>query len=366
MHINFLSPLHKELASKDCQIKRIQTLIDTECCLDKAESALKLTPLHLAVITGNYRAVELLVAAGVSQLRRDARGWTALHHATLRADECMQKLLMPHNEQTNRGWTAQEMQKRLAPSSINKFFWYKGPDEEKPRQLPVEQFQKLTGTVYVDRSFATPAYLLHEWREPKEHQADEAFDGLVNSMSTLSITDDKVYLAKTKECGFGIFARVQIAAGECFLRYSGVACKKTGGVYLFEDIDASIYGSLASRANHSFPNAFVHYIQDGEIEEPVFIATEEIKPHEEICIDYGNEYWKSSGGGPLELRYEAVAAFAQTASAAITKLQSPSNEDPILQTHLTLALHYIVKSRALQARLVTDGHLCPRIAAILK
>lgn len=329
-------------------------------------------------MAGNFEAAKKLLKAGVSELRKDQRGWTALHHAALRSDAKMLEILMPHDKVTNFGWTAFELQQRLTPHQSFQSFWYKEGSDSPPSKAPPWRFKELTGTTLVDTTFVTSAFLAARWHTPKEQddKDDDLFAILCKSFEKLHITDDKVYLSKTKQVGFGTFARVAIRAGEVFMRYCGVASTRSGGSYILEDVDAEQFGSLASRVNHSYPNALLHYIQRGEIEEPVLIASEDISPDDEIFINYGGSYSEVIGGDPLELNYDKLVTFVQThfstekATATfmhemhrLQSLPQPSSESLIKMVRLQNSLGYLLSNPQNLKRLIQEKILSSSIYA---
>lgn len=99
--------------------------------------------------------------------------------------------------------------------------------------------------------------------------------------------------------GSGLFARQGFASGEFIAEYTGAriptrSADATGSRYLFEvDAEWTIEGSdpsnIARYINHSCsPNAEADCI-GGRI---LIFASRAIRPGEEICIDYGSEYFE--------------------------------------------------------------------------
>lgn len=99
--------------------------------------------------------------------------------------------------------------------------------------------------------------------------------------------------------GLGLFTRVPMKKGDCIIEYVGniltteEEVNARGGQYLFEvskkkTIDGSARSNTARYINHSCrPNAEVDIIKGR-----VFIyAKRAIKEGEELCYDYGKEFW---------------------------------------------------------------------------
>ncbi len=298
-------PLHRLLATKEYKEEKVFSLIEKGKGLLAQDPIYRLTPLHLAAMTNNVAVAEKLLEKEISELQQDRRGWTARHHAIAQEFGDILDLLSEHDIPTARGWTPDEMQRRMRPIQSQNPFWYKDVNDAAPRLCSAEKFKECTGTIYVDNIFVTRDILLREWNEPHEVEED---DVLATHFQDLTIDDNKVYLAKSKEgVGFGVFARVAIETGTPILRYNGLATTHCTGNYILSDVDGKGFGSLASRVNHSFPNAIFHPIEDGEIEADLVVAVEAIKQDDEICVNYGNAFDNEKF---IELRPQAKDAFA--------------------------------------------------------
>lgn len=101
--------------------------------------------------------------------------------------------------------------------------------------------------------------------------------------------------------GFGLFADVPIKKGTFIIQYVGKMltadeANEKGGQYLFEinskwTIDGTDRKNLARYINHSCrPNC---ESDTDERNKKVYIsAIKNITPGEELCYDYGKEFWK--------------------------------------------------------------------------
>ena len=120
-------------------------------------------------------------------------------------------------------------------------------------------------------------------------------------------------LVKRSSAGLGLFAGEDIPKGTCLIEYKGRVISKdeeysSRSKYLFEvhsrmTIDGQARSNTARYINHSCkPNA------DPEIRNRrIFImAIKNIKAGEEICYDYGQEYFKEHIG-PYGCRCQACA-----------------------------------------------------------
>ncbi len=98
--------------------------------------------------------------------------------------------------------------------------------------------------------------------------------------------------------GLGLFAKVPIKKGECVIEYVGEVITATeanrrGGRYLFETsanrhIDGTTRKNTARYINHSCRANCEPDTAAGRV---YISAIKNIKPGEELCYDYGKEYW---------------------------------------------------------------------------
>jgi uncharacterized protein len=116
--------------------------------------------------------------------------------------------------------------------------------------------------------------------------------GDASTASVASIA--KVYVAKSRIHGNGLFAREPIASGEMIGRYEGRATRKDGTYVLWIAQNRSRYRGIEGTTdlrfvNHSkAPNA--EFVQD------VLMALEAIRPGDEITCHYGDAWEESSPG----------------------------------------------------------------------
>lgn len=70
--------------------------------LNKASSQFAFDPFHVAVLTCNLTAAELLMSMGASLSSLDARGNTPLHLAAMMGDEVLLSVLLQHARMSDR------------------------------------------------------------------------------------------------------------------------------------------------------------------------------------------------------------------------------------------------------------------------
>lgn len=135
------------------------------------------------------------------------------------------------------------------------------------------------------------------------------------------ITPDH-YVVKKSSAGLGLFAKLAIKKGQNIIEYVGnrlteEEAQKRGGQYLFEvnskvTIDGTPRWNTARYINHSCkPNCESKIIKKDRV---IIRSIRDIKPGEELCYDYGeefvNEHVKPKGCkcGPCLAKAEKKAA----------------------------------------------------------
>lgn len=98
--------------------------------------------------------------------------------------------------------------------------------------------------------------------------------------------------------GLGLFAKVPIKKGDCVIEYFGevitaAEANRRGGRYLFETssnrhIDGTTRKNIARYINHSCRANCEPDTAAGRV---YISAIKNIQPGEELCYDYGKEYW---------------------------------------------------------------------------
>lgn len=115
---------------------------------------------------------------------------------------------------------------------------------------------------------------------------------------------DRLYVAKSSLGGRGVFASQVFQKGDLvercpYLRLDGEDADGLLLDYVFEDTDDTVvlplgYGLLY---NHASPGNLEHY--DDEVDEVFeYYATRRVEPGEELCLDYGEDWWDTRGLRP--------------------------------------------------------------------
>ena len=108
------------------------------------------------------------------------------------------------------------------------------------------------------------------------------------------------YVVKKSSAGLGLFANLPIKKGQLVIEYIGnrlseEEAQKKGGQYLFEvnskiTIDGTPRWNTARYINHSCkPNCESKIVKKDRV---IIKAIKDIKPGEELCYDYGEEFVK--------------------------------------------------------------------------
>lgn len=111
----------------------------------------------------------------------------------------------------------------------------------------------------------------------------------------------KPYRVGRAAAGLGLFATEAIAKGTFIIRYTGEQvtadeADRRGGKYLFtlnkdSVIDGKGRANTARYLNHSCrPNCYAEIDEDDWTIN--IYAKRAIKPNEELCYNYGKEYWR--------------------------------------------------------------------------
>ncbi len=100
--------------------------------------------------------------------------------------------------------------------------------------------------------------------------------------------------------GLGLFTMLPIKKGDCIIEYTGEKitadeANRRGGQYLFEindnyTIDGRDRKNLARYINHSCKPSCYPKIDDAE-EHIIIYAKRNIRAGEELCYNYGTEFW---------------------------------------------------------------------------
>lgn len=278
--------------------------------LDKPATPYGLTPLHIAIITRNFKAVKLLCRNGADINKLDVQGWSPLHHA---ATLCSQKFFQLLCDQG-----ADKTQKNLlngTPENLRQMVTAADlPSEEIAIPFVIEKkqtkingnvFKCLTNATFIKEVSMTSDMLYRKWtdltRKVEIHPDIKPFmpDVWLKDYYRLLENPVKLFLQEArdpqtgKSVGLGVFAGNKISKGKLFCEYLGKivddGTEEKDTTYLLRNIQSLNYRNLGPMINDGFPNAVMIGLDsiNGMEKRSVLIALEDINPGEEIFWDYG-------------------------------------------------------------------------------
>lgn len=301
----------------------------------------ELTLLHLAVISGNQQlTLEILETGLADPDARDKCGWTPMHHAALKGDIVMMKLLEQHGANpkivNNRDGT---------PEDILRLSGKKGMDPQQPLplllnekgvQTPINSldFKKMMGVEYLDDYVMDPSVLLSRWNKDsrgihhiiesylnqeifKKLQLDKAFEAYRKN-------PPKLLLEKTEGAGWIVRAGEAIKRGQIATEYLGHVLKEGEKVldteYFLDNSGEDDISSVNERnagpiISDGFPNvAGLWGKGKGFVNRSLMIMLEDVKPGDILCCDYGAGHDVKVNTPHLEFREEAFIDYFKTNS----------------------------------------------------
>lgn len=352
----------------------IQNVITACPNVQRAFSPFKLTPLHLAVIAGNHRAIAPLLQAGASSNAQDFAGYSPVHHAAMKGDVLALQTLLP---------TANPTLRTNSSGTYMDFLRFNAPFRKEPFPLdpslfstPINESYEIDptclgeGVSLVHENVATPQRLIEFWAEtnPSQDQlrprypnllyeTTKKFEKFKKNPSKLAIRpilkDDADQLVKLKKLVCGVVALQKFKKGDVIGEYMGEFVSPLQAqflqdkTYLWDEnprVDAKKYRSIAAMINDGFPNASIgglgcmvsqinpfikfQYGIDGLPQRKIVYALETISPGEEIVINYGfRDPIKQNDH--VQLRPKALRNFFQNLSwkKTIKKLKELETDD---------------------------------------
>jgi hypothetical protein len=295
--------------------------------INKMSSQFKLTPLHLATISGNAPAVKSLIENGAAINRRDYKKFTALAHAAMKGDLNLVSVLKEHNAKdliTSTGATSEDYLK------LNRLGEKAACSIEQPAcashdaQVAVGQNCLENGVEWINEMVITPQQLVDIW----ENRAEEPYTIGINfaasflesierfrkQQPTLSIeqisVDDRNRPLPFNMCG--LVAQSPIKSGEVIAEYVGEWNENQWSLddtYLFNSVDGIRFRGYAAMSNDGFPNTnAVQVPNSAGLTRSFLFASEDIKPGEQIVWDYGDAH-SLKRQGRVEMRSAALVDF---------------------------------------------------------
>lgn len=316
--------------------ERLQALINSNNCLSFLNSSsqgvlkYKLTPLHLAVMNGQDKSIEVLCKAGANPNKGDYKDYTPYHMAALRLDSTAKRALeaycpLSEEKQTVYGATPKMLQvfQRYdkSPTCEVPFLWSNesqfsmlGP-EDNPRDL-FEPACLPKDWIFVNEYVASQSHLIDQWLKHPKPFLDDPLPGIevASAYETFLQQHPKVKIKEVQvdtsgnsldqPVGCGVFAEEAIKRGQIVLDYKSEMVDESiaqdlshDQTYLFDEHDGLYYRGIGAFANDGVPNILALSFpgKEGQTRAPVFIALRDIKKGEQLLWDYGRSYFGKIG-----------------------------------------------------------------------
>ena len=261
-----------------------------------------LTPLHLAVMSDDIKSAKMLIFAGANVKEKDKQNWTPLHHAALRANESMIRLLLSYG--------ADRSAKTIYDGTYENILKLAGFVSDKPesliplyfnnRQLTKEKFKELTSAEYIDENLFRPNELFEEWFKPKTVSDEFSFTSEIRDLYLewlkkptphylSKVTFDSQRKKLLSSPGLGLFAKAPFKPKQIIGEYQGT--RRLDGAtnsYTTSDIDSLNFRNEIPHINDGFINTVmvpIHHTE-GLPTRSVFVTAEPIKPSDQFCWNY--------------------------------------------------------------------------------
>ncbi len=326
LHINEAPLLHQKIFRGEREV----SLSEQEAL--KTYGPLRLNALHLAVIKGNRFVVKQWIAQHMPLNTKDARGYTALHHAAVRQDIVTISLLRragaSETLSNERNGTPSDLSAILAPV---------------PRHVRVRVWDETAGKIasmavedlfpaycrFSHQTHMQPSHLVEDWgKKPVAQPLRSRNDFFVTEAEQLLRTPSKVYIRRVaiddngeerRAVGMTLYASQSIARGSLICFYGGeyIAPEEVSNIadaeYLFSEgcVNGDRVRSYGAFAADGFPNCEMITLENiqGHPCRTVLVAIDEIKPHTPLCWDYN--FHEVKGSVHNELRLKALRDYYQ-------------------------------------------------------
>lgn len=289
----------------------------------------KLSPLHVAVISNNAQAVQLLLSANVDVNTKDHKGWTPFHHAACWGNLDMLNALRRHGADkkalTSTGGTYEDI--LCLTNKIVRFSPINLLSAEGTLFTP-EQYKAITNSEYVAELYVSRIRMIQDWSQdvPKIgiYPFTETFRRkyheflaapLTHCLARVTHDNDANELSMSP--GLGLFATQSIPVAAVIGEFTGRLNPFGASVSKFQcgndGTNAEKFSNGPTRVNRSFPNVAVIrvYNERGLPFREVMISISLIPEGEEkfaqICWNYG--FNETCGGPYIELRPNALRSF---------------------------------------------------------
>ena len=294
----------------------------------------QLSPLHIAVISGNQKAVELLIDSGVSVNAIDRFEWTPIHHAALLGHNAMLSYLLEHGAdgsiKTNRKATYHTIQSLVYPSAykldkLTHLFWR--DSQGHCSKLTNGEYQQKSSAQFLEECRVTQSQVFKTWSDLETEMEMFSFkkelklsyeNHLQNPLSHIltNVTQNSSGKVLQHSPGLGVYAKDSILAGQVLGEYLGKLTDDEDSIvdqeYLLNEVDGKEYRNEIAQINDGFCNTTIvpMYNEGGLSIRYILIAVDAIRAGEQFCWDYGLGH--SIKKGPyIELRGRELRDFVK-------------------------------------------------------
>lgn len=267
-------------------------------------SDLKLTALHVAILTDNLAVGLHLINACANMTQEDARGWKPIHMAAITSQKLFNELIkrkVNPNALNRLGATCSDLRRLVGLDPVaDKALLYRRPEAAAAAYVSKAEFEGLTGLKeYSDVSRYSPRDL---WMQ------DEGVDHAINEYLLEQLKKQSALVSVGRVEGIGskchaLFAEEDICPGTHIGNYTGkkeelekgnffseIILPEESNPYLLDGINAEELGNYTRFANDGFPNCAIMPVfnRAGVAETCVFVVTKAggIKKGEQILWDY--------------------------------------------------------------------------------
>jgi len=272
---------------------------------NRPQTRYDITPLHVAVMTGQLETAKKLLMMKVHPNRPDHQGWTPLHHAAVLDLGEMIELLKQFNASDEiknyQECTPSELAEILHPKPLREKI-YQVTESGDFEEMDPEQFKTVTGARYIDQMVVTSEVLAIHWGEKKskpsplfEEDIREQYHNLECDRQTLALqVNAKDEHGRAVPIGASVVAKREIKKGELIAEYLGVLTATTQfeeecGDHKLDFVDGEKARNLAVMCPDGLPNAYMTGISNlkGLFKRSLLVATRDIPQNTPVAWDYG-------------------------------------------------------------------------------
>ncbi len=369
-----------------------ETYYLTNFSLKQLSKKMNLTPLHQAVIRGSLEEVgKCLQTASVNAV--DARGWTALHHASVLGLKNIVELLLKNGADskalTDTEGTSSELEAftvaRKKTETAIPLLW-KSRETSSCSLLTNREYRDLTNSEYLFDFYMPIRCLIREWlfttdvddyflmnKIKKKYEEFRKKPTRPHILAEVHVNESEEKLLSSPN--LGVFASENyvpfVVVGEYLGRIGNNHSPHSR--YQLADVDGRRYSNEFSRANDGFPNLVCVKIfnSHGSAIRYIFLTASHIQKGGQFCWNYG--FHETKVGPYVELRPSALREYVKTMTKDDYRVLVPAyaNEE-LIKSEVDFEklikiekLRYLLSTPAAFFNLIIEGILNDEIAYYL-